>query len=116
MPTHAYFVTLETRHPYRTEAYTQVTGELCNVLQSTLGDTTKLRSVTRTPDLTDARVEVEIAQTDPGPLSRVKAHVVVKASAPDKMAFDKNLFTKMVRDLLPYAVKITKQLLPEEAA
>ena len=114
MPQHAYFVTLETRHPFDADTYIQVAGKLSNVLQSTLGDITKLRTITRTPDLTNARVEVEISQTEPEPMSPIAARAVVKATAPDKMTFDKHMFTKMVRELLPFPVKITKQAVAQE--
>ena len=114
MPAHAYFVTLETRHPFDPDAYTIAAGELCNTLQSTLGDCAKLRTITRTPSLTDARVEVEIAQREPEPESPIVARAIVKAFTANKMPFDKNVFTKMVKDLLSFPVKITKQAIPQE--
>ena len=114
MPPHAYFVTLETRHPFDADAYTYAAGELSNTLQSTLGDYANLRSITRTPSLTDARVEVEIAQREPEPESPIVARAIVKATAADKMSFDKNMFTKMVKESLSFPVKITKQAVSQE--
>lgn len=114
MPQHAYFVTLETRHPFDADNYTQIAGQLSNVLQSTLGDSATLQSLTHTTTLTDARVEVEIAQTEPAVLSPIVANAIVKASTADKMSFDKNMFTKMVRELLAFPVKVTKQAVAQD--
>tara|TARA_B100000212_G_scaffold313296_1_gene266105 strand:- start:539 stop:910 length:372 start_codon:yes stop_codon:yes gene_type:complete len=114
MPPHAYFVTLETRHPFDADTYTRAAGELSNTLQSTLGDYEKLCSITHTPNLTDARVEVEIAQREPEPESPITARAVVKALTPGKMQFDKNMFSKMVKESLSFPVKITKQAVSQE--
>ena len=112
---YAYYVTLETRHHILTDDYGPCAGQMSNALYSTLGDFAKLQSLTKCPTLTDARVEVEISQTDPSPdSSPIAARAVVRATAPDKMSFDKNMFTKMVRDVLPIPVKITKQAVPQE--
>ena len=102
------------RAPFDADTYTRAAGELCNTLQSTLGDHAKLCSITRTRSLTDARVEVEIAQREPEPESPIVARAVVKAMAADKMPFDKNMFTKMVKESLSFPVKITKQAVSQE--
>ena len=73
-----------------------------------------LRFITRTPSLTDARVEVEIAQREPEPESPITARAVVKALTPGKMQFDKNMFSKMVKESLSFPVKITKQAVSQE--
>ena len=114
MPPFAYFVTLETKQTFGTDTYAKAAGELCNALHMTLGDISKLRSLTRTPNLADARVEVEIAQTEPEPQSRIAARAVIKASAADKMPFDKNMFSNMVRESLSFPVKITKQAVSQD--
>lgn len=115
MPTLAYFVTLETRAPFETCEYAQTAGQLANALQCTLGHYETLSAVTRSTSLTNARVEVEIAQTaTQSETSQIVAHAVVKADTEDKVTFDKNLFTKIIRDKLPLPVKITKQAVNQE--
>jgi hypothetical protein len=114
MTQQAFFVTLETRHPFDADGYAQIAGQLANVLCTTLGDITTLGDVTHVSDLSDARVEVEIAQTAPEPTSPIAARAILTATTAEKMSFDKNKFTKMVRDLLPFPVKITKQAVPQE--
>ena len=114
MPQHAYFVNLETRHPFDVSEYALIAGQMSMVLQRTLGDLATLCELTRTTSLTDCRVEVEIAQCVPEPNSPIVAQAIVKMTTSDKVTFDKIKFTKMVRDSLPFAVKITKQAVPPE--
>jgi hypothetical protein len=105
----AYYITVETRDSFDAQEFTAVAGQLCNALQSTLGDLTTLRSLTHTPTLSNARVEVEIAQTDSEKLSPIAARAIVKAAGGRKASFDKNLFTRLVRDVFTPPVRITKQ-------
>ena len=121
MPDFAYFVTIETRDKYDTlAAFVEVAGQLSNALQTTLGDHPTLCAITRTDKLSRANVEVEIALSEedcswtPEHRSKVIARAVVKASLPEKSTFDKTLFTKRVRDLLPFTVKVTKQSISQE--
>ena len=109
----AYYVTIQTRQAYDADEYTLVAGQLSNALQSTLGDITTLRAVTHTPNLTQTRVEVEISQLEER-TSPVLAHAIVRGATEDKMHLDKNMLSKLVRDELPFAVKITKQAVTSE--
>ena len=108
---HAYFVSVETRRPFAKDVYADIAGQLANALQTILGDLETLRLITHTPTLTEAHVEVEISQIDP--TATVIARVVVRGTAP-KMSFDKTKFTIRVKDILPFAVKISKQAIPQE--
>ena len=107
---HAYFVSLETKRPFAVDTYADISDQLANALQTILGDLETLRLITHTPTLTDAHVEVEISHE---PATTVIARVVVRGTAP-KMSFDKTKFTIRVKDLLPFAVKISKQAIPQE--
>ena len=114
MPRLGYFVTVQTHEQYTSQSFTNIAGQLCNTLQSTLGDLTTLRSLT-SPTLTNAHVEVEIVQTHPGEqFAPIAARAVVKATTTGKTHFDKNMFTKLVRDSLSFPVKVTKQAVAPE--
>ena len=117
MPTHGFFVTVQTLHPFDQVGFAEPAGQLADALQSTLGDLSCLRKLTHYPTLCDARVEVEIAQAEPEhyKLSPIVARALVKATtANDKMRFDKPAFSKMIRDRLPFAVKVQKQAVAQE--
>ena len=110
----AYFVTLETIQVFTTEEYTQVAGQLSNALQATLGDATKIRGYVHTDELSDTRVEVEITQSEPAPSSTITARAVVQTEAPERVGFDKNLFSSAVRVELPFPVKIYKRAVSKD--
>jgi len=61
--------------------------------------------------LSQARVVVEITQSES---STIVARAIVQSNTPKKMAFDKNLFTTMVRAELPFPVVISKRAVPKE--
>ena len=104
-----YFITLETRDPFDTSRYDSVAGSLANALQAVLGDAANLEKVIHTPNFSDARVEVEIAQRDRTQNSHVGAHTVLQAEAPKRFGFDKNIFSNMIRAELPFAVSVHKR-------
>ena len=110
MVTSAYYVTLETRHPCAVDTYADVAGALSNALHATLGDYTKLASLTRAKDLHNAKVEVEVAQSESSETATVIARAIVQVDASDKVAFDKNMFTSMMRAALPFPVSISKRV------
>ena len=114
MPTVGYFVTLQTRENFPSHDYAQAAGTLTNALQATLGNPAVLRSVLRSSEITDPRVEVEISQAEPGPASPIVAHCVVQVESPTKLVFDKNLFTTMVSAELPFPVKISKRAVSKD--
>lgn len=116
MPVSGYYVTLQTRDPVKTAEYAQTAGQLTNAIQATLGDPHKLREVLHCPEITDPRVEVEVAQSEPESTHcPVVARCVVQADAPKKLSFDKNLFTAMVRGQdLPFNVTITKRMVAKD--
>lgn len=115
MPVRAYFVTLETRDSFDADAYTRVAGQLTNAFQASLGNMDTFRSVTHCADAADARVEIEVSQADASnPSSPVVARAIVQAHTAGKMAFDKSMFTSIVREMLPFGVAISKRAVPPE--
>ena len=61
--THGYFVTVETRDAIVNAEFARVASELDAALQATLGHYPKLLAITKTAELNDPRVEVEIVQS-----------------------------------------------------
>ena len=116
MPISGYYVTVQTRDPVDTADYAQTAGLLTNALQDILGDPHKLREILHSIEISDPRVEVEVAQSEPESIQcPVVARCVVQAEAPKKLTFDKNLFTAMVRGQeLPFAVTITKRMVAKD--
>ena len=110
----AYYVTLETREKYGTDEYAAIAGALVNALQNTLADKQKFQSLMHSTDLSDARVEVEVAQVEAACSSTIAARCIVQAESTSKLNFDKTLFTNMIRSLLEFPVTITKRVVKEE--
>lgn len=108
----AFFVTLETRESFDVDQYLEAAGQISNALHATLGDLPKLRSISKSPDLANPRVEVEITQSTPTPSAPITARAVVHADG--KWSFDKNAFTSMVRAELPFPVAVSKRMVPKE--
>lgn len=114
MPTSAYYVSVQTRDTFTSTDYAQTAGQIVQALYTTLGDRAKLGSVVHSTAFTDPRVEVEVSQLEHAPTSPIIARCVVQADAPTKLAFDKNLFTNMLRVELPLPVTISKRVVPKD--
>lgn len=110
----AYYVTLTTAEGFDTADYAHTANTLITALHATLGDPMVLRQVLHCPDLSSARVEVEVMQCEPASFSPVTARAIVRVESPKKLTFDKNTFSTLVRAELPFPVAISKRAVPKE--
>ena len=114
MLTSAYYVTVQTRDAYATAEYVSITGQLVNALQCTLGSLQELSDIMHSTKLTNASVEVEVAQSELTSTSPITARCVVRADAPGKLVFDKNLFTAKLTEAVDMPVKVTKRVVSKD--
>lgn len=110
----AYFVTIVTNDSFPVELYQHNAGLIVNTLQDVLGDPDSLETVIHTPESQyhTAHIEVEVKQVELEPVSQIVCRTVVEIEAEQKVKFDKNAFTKIVRARLPFSVKVQKQEIP----
>jgi hypothetical protein len=117
MSTTGFFITIETRKSFDLAAYADTTGSIVQALRGTLGDMERLCEVMGSTEISDARVEVEVMPTENiqgSSGSQITAHAVVQVGASEKLTFNKNAFTMMMRQELPFQVGITKRVISQE--
>ena len=114
MVTTGFFITIETRKPFDRKAYTDTADTIVQALRGTLGDMQLLSEVMGSTELCDARVEVEVMPTEDTDVSTIAAHALVQVDAPEKLSFNKNAFTVMLRKELPFQVMISKRVVAQE--
>ena len=110
-----YYVTITTVDTFDAEAYHDAAIKLVEAYHSTLGDAHTLSKCLHSQPTTRANVEVDVCQlTAPSP-ARIIASAVVDLEGPDKLPFDKNSFTHLIRKQLSFPVKVTKRVVaPDE--
>lgn len=109
--TTSYFVTVETRHTFPLDDYTQIAGQLVNALNATLTDPERFKSIMHVKELTDPAVEVEASRVEEeSGDSAIVCRAIVKCTSDTKAQFDKALFTTLMRSETRIPFSVTKNL------
>lgn len=114
----SYWVTITTDANVPVADYATTAGALLKCFHDTFGAAATLRTLTGTQPgtLTACHTECHIAQVDALPASPIVARGLVDFTSDRKgdVKLDKNRLTTMVRNGLPFAVKVQKQIVKEK--
>ena len=102
LPT-AFLITITTTDAIKPETYNEVATRVVEALHKITG--TKLAEFTK-PHLTDPWCDVKVSLDE---FHTVLVAVVLLAWAPKAWSLDKNKLTALLRDELPFTVKLTKR-------
>ena len=117
MSTSAFYITLATEQSVPVSDYTATTGQIVQAFYTALGTHAKFVELTHTSEHTDLRVELEVIQEFAAAESPILAHAVVQGTnhvGKKKLQFDKAQFSELLRELLPFPVKVSKRAVPKE--
>jgi len=110
----AYQISVETVNRIAPEKYAEVAAQLVSALHNSIGEATALFSITHYNGISTATVEVDVVQKEDASDSEVIARAILMMEAPQRVGFDKNIFTAMVKNAVDVPVKVGKRAMPRD--
>lgn len=110
MVTTAFNITVTSEEPVKD--YTEAADQLCEALRMSLATAEYAKQLTHTTDeIESGAVEVEVSQE---PSGHAVALAVWQLEASKKIALDKTGLSTLLKDMLPFAVKVNKRAVTKD--